>query len=182
MEPDRKTQDPIAGESRRPFRAHHGGVCFPGLKPRAESCSPFGAINISRLKSRAEPCGRFGVINIPKLKPWTESRNPFGANKKAFVGASMVALFVAAMLQWAALLAVCPALHELIHHDADDEHHDCAVTLFLAGQVEQAFSEPIALRQSAPVELLLDRAYSTVVYGSFFLSRSILEHAPPIVR
>ena len=51
----------------------------------------------------------------------------------------MVALFLAAMLQWAALLAVCPTLHELIHHDADDEHHDCAVTLFLAGQVEQAF-------------------------------------------
>jgi hypothetical protein len=94
----------------------------------------------------------------------------------------MVALFLAAMLQWAALLAVCPTLHELIHHDADDEHHDCAVTLFLAGQVEQAFSEPFVLGQSAPVELLLDRTYGTVVYGSFFLSRCILEHAPPSVR
>jgi len=94
----------------------------------------------------------------------------------------MVALFLAAMLQWAALLAVCPTLHELIHHDADDEHHDCAVTLFLAGQVEQAFNEPIALGQSPPVELLLDRTYGTVVFGSFFLSRCILEHAPPLVR
>ena len=26
-----------------------------------------------------------------------------------------------------------PSIHELIHHDADDEHHDCAVTLFLSG-------------------------------------------------
>jgi hypothetical protein len=94
----------------------------------------------------------------------------------------MVALFLAAMLQWAALLAVCPTLHELIHHDADDEHHDCAVTLFLAGQVDQAFNEPIALGQSAAVVLLLDRTYGTVVYGSFFLSRYILEHAPPLVR
>lgn len=94
----------------------------------------------------------------------------------------MVALFLAAMLQWAALLAVCPTLHELIHHDADDEHHDCAVTLFLAGQIEQALSEPIALGQSAPAELLLDRTDGTFVYGSFFLSRCILEHAPPQVR
>ena len=39
------------------------------------------------------------------------------------------------MLQWATLLAACPSLHELIHHDADDEHHDCAVTMLLAGQV-----------------------------------------------
>lgn len=94
----------------------------------------------------------------------------------------MVALFLAAMLEWAALLAACPTLHELIHHDADDGHHDCAATLFLAGQIEQAFSEPIALGQPAPVELLLDRADGTVVYGSFFLSRCILEHAPPLVR
>jgi hypothetical protein len=42
------------------------------------------------------------------------------------------------MLQWATVLVVCPSLHELIHHDADDEHHDCAVTFFLAGQVEQS--------------------------------------------
>jgi hypothetical protein len=94
----------------------------------------------------------------------------------------MVALFLAAMLQWAALLAVFPALHELIHHDADDEHHDCAVTLFLAGQIEQAFNEPIALGQSVPVALLPDRTYGTFVYGSFFLSCCILEHAPPLVR
>jgi hypothetical protein len=94
----------------------------------------------------------------------------------------MVALFLAAMLQWAALLAVCPTLHELIHHDADDEHHDCAVTLFLAGQVEQAFSDPIVLGLSVPVELLLDRTTGQVVYGTFFLSRCILEHAPPLVR
>jgi hypothetical protein len=163
MEPDRKAKSPIAGESRRPFRAHHGGVCFPALKPRAESCSP---------------CG---TLNIPRLKAWTEWCNPVGANSKASVGTSIVALFLAAMLQWAALLAVCPTLHELIHHDADDEHHDCAVTLFLAGQIEQAFNEPITLGQSAPVELLLDRTYGTV-YGSFFLSRSILEHAPPLSR
>jgi hypothetical protein len=124
-----------------------------------------------------------GEVRFPELKPRAESYSPFGATNKPFTGgASIVALFLAAMLQWAALLAVCPTLHELIHHDADDEHHDCAVTLFLAGQVEQAFNEPLALGQSAPVELLLDRTYGTVVDGSFFLSRCILEHAPPLER
>src|SRR5260370_26008721 len=40
-------------------------------------------------------------------------------------GATVVGLILAAMLQWAAVLAVCPIVHELIHHDAHDEHHDC---------------------------------------------------------
>ena len=36
-------------------------------------------------------------------------------------GTAVVTLFLAAMLQWAAVLAVCPSVHELVHHDADDE-------------------------------------------------------------
>src|SRR6202049_1360320 len=83
-------------------------------------------------------------------------------------GATVVALFLAAMLQWAAVLAVCPSVHELIHHDADDEHHDCAVTLFLAGQVEQAFIDTIIIRQPAPVELPLHRTCDAPACGSFF--------------
>jgi hypothetical protein len=172
MERDRKAQKPIAREGRRPFRVHRGGGRFPGLKPRAESCSPFGAKTRSIISIASSFLGSASNLVTPSE----------GAKSKASVGASMVALFLAAMLQWAALLAVCPTLHELIHHDADDEHHDCAVTLFLAGQIEQAFNEPIALGQSAPMELLLDRACGTVVYGSFFLGRCILEHAPPLVR
>jgi hypothetical protein len=68
-----------------------------------------------------------------------------GENSAASVGTQLVSLFLAAMLQWATVLVVCPSLHELIHHDADDEHHDCAVTLFLAGQVEQPIVDPIVL-------------------------------------
>jgi hypothetical protein len=100
----------------------------------------------------------------------------------AGMGTTIAALFLAAMLQWATVLAVCPSLHELIHHDADDEHHDCAVTLFLAGHVEQAFSDPITLGESAPVERPLSWTSGAVAAGSFFLSRSILEHAPPSIR
>lgn len=95
-------------------------------------------------------------------------------------GATVVALFLAAMLQWAAVLAVCPSVHELIHHDADDEHHDCAVTLFLSGQVEQALTDPIIVTQPTRVELPLSRTCEAPASGSFFLSCRILEHAPPL--
>jgi hypothetical protein len=94
-------------------------------------------------------------------------------------GTTLVTLFLAAMLQWAAVLAVCPSLHELVHHDADDEHHDCAVTLFLTGQVEQALTDPIIIGRAASSELFLRQLGDSAACGSFFLSRSILEHAPP---
>jgi hypothetical protein len=32
-------------------------------------------------------------------------------------------------------MAAVPALHELVHHDASDPSHQCAVTLLLTGQV-----------------------------------------------
>jgi hypothetical protein len=94
-------------------------------------------------------------------------------------GAIPLALLLAAMLQWAALLVVCPSLHELIHHDAGDPQHDCAVTLFLAGQVEPAFVHPLVVRQPAPRGLILRSAFELRGAGSFFLDCRILEHAPP---
>ncbi len=84
------------------------------------------------------------------------------------------------MLQWAALLAVCPAIHELIHHDADDEHHDCAVTMFVAGQIDQTPVEPILVPKASLLERLPEWTFETVVASSFFLSCRILEHAPPL--
>ena len=91
----------------------------------------------------------------------------------------IVALFLVAILQWATVLAVCPSLHELIHPDADDEHHDCAVTLFLAGQVEQPAVEPILIMGPARVLVSLDETCNAQSAKSFFLSCRILEHAPP---
>ncbi len=38
-------------------------------------------------------------------------------------------------------MAACPELHELIHKDADEHDHQCAVTMFAQGKVESATVE-----------------------------------------
>jgi hypothetical protein len=38
-------------------------------------------------------------------------------------------------------MAACPALHQLIHHDANQPGHECAVTIFAHGKVEAATVE-----------------------------------------
>jgi len=119
------------------------------------------------------------------LPRWVERRRSvkqpnYRENFPACIPPKIVSLLLVAMLQWATVLVVCPSLHELIHHDADDEHHDCAVTLFLAGQVEQPAIDPIAITKPTVAPVPLDQAYDIQFFGSFFLSCRILEHAPPI--
>jgi hypothetical protein len=104
----------------------------------------------------------------------------FGENSVAGTAPQIVSLFLAAMLQWATVLAVCPSLHELIHHDADDEHHDCAVTMLLAGQLEQLAIDPVVIPKPALVPVPLDQTRERQSFGSFFLSCHLLEHAPPL--
>jgi hypothetical protein len=60
----------------------------------------------------------------------------FGRPGKAFVASLLVALVL--LLD---AMAACPALHELIHHDAGKPDHECAVTMFAHGQVESASIE-----------------------------------------
>jgi hypothetical protein len=103
-----------------------------------------------------------------------------GENSVAGAAPKIVSLFLAAMLQWATVLAVCPSLHELIHHDADDDHHDCAVTMLLAGQFELPAIDPIVITKPALVPVPLDQTYESRSFGSFFLSCRLLEHAPPL--
>ncbi|HUA36803.1 MAG TPA: hypothetical protein VMA35_00220 [Candidatus Sulfopaludibacter sp.] len=38
-------------------------------------------------------------------------------------------------------MAACPALHEMIHHDAGKEDHDCAVTMFAQGKASSVTCE-----------------------------------------
>jgi hypothetical protein len=96
----------------------------------------------------------------------------------AFVsrGFKIICLLSLAMLHWAMILAVCPELHELIHHNADDEHHDCAVTAILSGGIEHTPIVPVAA--DAPTQAL--ECFDAQAAASFFLSCRILEHAPPL--
>jgi hypothetical protein len=119
-------------------------------------------------------CERF-MDRKPKAKQLcVRERTP------ASVASQIISLFLAAMLQWATVLAVCPSLHELIHHDADDAHHDCAVTLFLGGQVEQPALDSIILAKPILLRIPLEPSYDSRFCGSFFLRCRPLEHAPPL--
>jgi hypothetical protein len=84
------------------------------------------------------------------------------------------------MLYWAMILAVCPELHELIHHDADDEHHDCAVTAIVFGGIEHTPIVPVVADAPAPALDRFDVFFDAQAAASFFLSCRILEHAPPV--
>ena len=84
------------------------------------------------------------------------------------------------MLHWAMILAVCPELHEFIHHGADDEHHDCVVTAILSGGIEHMPIIPVVADAPAPASECLHALFDARVAVSFFLSCRILEHAPPM--
>lgn len=51
--------------------------------------------------------------------------------------AALAALLIGIILFLDAM-AVCPALHELVHHDADKPGHECAVTMFAQGKLASA--------------------------------------------
>ena len=55
---------------------------------------------------------------------------------------ALAALLVGVILLLDAM-AACPALHELIHHDADQPGHECAVTMFMHGKVDTATVEVV---------------------------------------
>jgi hypothetical protein len=48
------------------------------------------------------------------------------------------------------LLSASPALHRLLHKEADDANHECAVTLFLHGQVDCADTATSVINCSEP--------------------------------
>ena len=66
--------------------------------------------------------------------------------KKARQGAAALCLFILLAVQ---AMAAIPALHALVHNDSSDPSHQCAVTMFLHGQVH-ASSAAVAVARSAP--------------------------------
>lgn len=74
-------------------------------------------------------------------------------------------------------LAAAPQLHDQLHHHSPATHQ-CAVTLFSSGSVENTACEPAATaQQPAPLLHILP-----IVMGPRVVARipaSLLEHAPP---
>jgi hypothetical protein len=73
-------------------------------------------------------------------------------------------------------MAVSPSLHKWLHHDADEQDHQCAVTTYSSGQTDSVVPPLVTFLLSAaghaPIGTLAQ------VERSFFRS-SVLEHAPP---
>jgi hypothetical protein len=67
-------------------------------------------------------------------------------------GKAVIASLLAGLVLLLGAMAACPALHELIHHDADKPGHECAVTLFGHGQVDAPVVAVAAVIPVAPVE------------------------------
>jgi hypothetical protein len=58
---------------------------------------------------------------------------------------AVVALLLVALVLLLDAMAASPALHELVHRDADSPDHQCAVTLFSHGQVDSTTVEVAAI-------------------------------------
>jgi hypothetical protein len=67
-------------------------------------------------------------------------------------GKAVIASLLVALVLLLDAMAACPALHELIHHDAGQAEHQCGVTLFAHGQVDSAVVDVPVVATVIPVE------------------------------
>jgi len=82
---------------------------------------------------------------------------------------ALAALLVGIVLLLDAM-AACPALHEMIHKDADESDHHCAVTLLAQGKIEAASCEIITPPPTVIVE--------TVRYFTISVFSPAIENLP----
>ena len=80
-------------------------------------------------------------------------------------------------------MVVTPELHEHLHHDAGDSHHECAVTHLMQGDFGDG--APLPLVAVAPVQVAptteVFSADTTANVAPLWLVNGILEHAPPLL-
>ena len=67
-------------------------------------------------------------------------------------GKVVTALLLASLVLLLDAMAASPALHELVHKDADTNQHQCAVTLFAHGQVDSATVDVAPVASSDLIE------------------------------
>ncbi len=98
------------------------------------------------------------------------SMNAFKRHRQ---GASALLLGLVLSLQ---AMAVFPALHALVHPDADDPGHECAVTLFSHGQVDTSCTAAPVLH--APAPLTFSQAPPEIIFVSADI-RLLPSRGPP---
>ncbi|MGA2854335.1 MAG: hypothetical protein ABSE90_09440 [Verrucomicrobiota bacterium] len=93
-------------------------------------------------------------------------------------GKSSLAASLVGMILLLNAMAASPALHELIHKDANKANHDCAVTMFAHGKVESAGVDVPVLVATTPIE-----AAPRIVFSVFSATIENLPQgrAPPAV-
>ncbi len=87
------------------------------------------------------------------------------------LGRAGIALSLALLVLVLNAMAACPALHELVHHDADTPGHDCVVTMFAHGQVDSA-----AVEVSVPIP---STVVATAPQFAIFVFAPVVENLPP---
>jgi len=66
-------------------------------------------------------------------------------------GKAVIASLLVCLVLLLDAMAACPQLHELIHKDADQADHDCAVTMFAHGKVDSVSVEISTVTPSAAI-------------------------------
>ena len=95
---------------------------------------------------------------------------------KAVVAPLTASVLVALVLVLNAL-AVCPALHERLHPDAHEHGHECAVTLFAHGLLDQVSVAVAPVRPVPGLELRQPVFLSAFVPASVIVSSA---RGPPV--
>jgi hypothetical protein len=93
--------------------------------------------------------------------------------RKERQGASALLLGLFLFLQ---AMAVSPALHALVHPDAADPDHECAVTLFSHGQVD--VSSAVVPVFHAPARLIFSQDLPRIIFVSADI-RLLPSRGPP---
>ena len=95
------------------------------------------------------------------------------------IGKPVLAAWLVGIVLLLDAMAACPELHEMIHHDAGKEGHDCAVTMFAQGKASLVTCEIIIPPPTVSVEI--DKPFIISVF------RPAIENlpqgrAPPALR
>src|SRR5450432_3865841 len=104
------------------------------------------------------------VRRHPEIKSWS----------------SVLIFALAVQFLLAVALTASPLLHERLHHDASNEHHECLATMLLSGGSDGSAVAPVisATFDLPPVFAFLAKLPSFEVV-SIFLGAHVFEHAPP---